>query len=232
MNRSYVHGEDITKVAVTQYIDIDYASVYDFNYYRNKYENLQKAFEPEDYNGLLKHFINYGMNEGRQASSTFDVNSYRLQYTDLRKAYGNNMKSYYMHYIQNGAREGRQTTSTTTMQDITTTYIGVDYAKVYDFNYYISHNADLRKAYGLYDDYALLKHFVNYGMSEGRQASEDFNASIYAGNYVDLLDAYGGNMKKYYEHYMEHGYSEGRNAKSLMSENTSVKLSNIPIRQL
>lgn len=78
MNRSYVHGEDTTKVAVTQYNGIDYASVYDVNYYRNKYEDLQKAFEPEDYNGLLKHFINYGMNEGRQASSTFDVNSYRL----------------------------------------------------------------------------------------------------------------------------------------------------------
>ena len=44
----------------------------------------------------------------------------------------------------------------------------VDYSAVFDYNYYITNNGDIKAAFGD-DDVAVLAHFVNYGMSEGRR---------------------------------------------------------------
>ncbi|MCD8110160.1 MAG: vancomycin resistance protein, partial [Clostridiales bacterium] len=56
---------------------------------------------------LLRHFIQYGMREGRQAKSTFNVSVYKSRYADLRKAFGNDLEQYYLHYIRYGRGEGR-----------------------------------------------------------------------------------------------------------------------------
>ena len=55
----------------------------------------------------MAHFVNYGMNEGRQAKSNFNVHSYKARYEDLQKAFGNDLKKYYQHYINYGQKEGR-----------------------------------------------------------------------------------------------------------------------------
>ena len=45
---------------------------------------------------------------------------------------------------------------------------GVDYAPLYDYDYYIAENPDVREAYA--GDYMLtLRHYVKYGMTEGRK---------------------------------------------------------------
>ena len=126
---------------------------------------------------VLRQFVNYGMAEGRRASANFDVTSYRNQYPDLRQAYGSNLKSYYMHYIDYGYAEGRQGTGCTELQGGITVYNGVDYAPVYNYNYYISHNADVKAAFGG-DEMAVLRQFVNYGMAEGRQAASNFDLTV------------------------------------------------------
>ena len=195
---------------VTVYNGIDYSAVYDYNYYINKYADLKKAYDGDDV-ALLKHFVNYGMKEGRQAKESFDVKSYRSKYQDLRIAYGTDLKKYYLHYINYGVREGRQATGTVSIQNPITTFGGMDYSAVYDYNYYINKYADLKKTYDG-DDVALLKHFVNHGMRESRQAKETFNASYYKGNYADLQNAYGNNLKDYYMHYIRYGQNEGREA--------------------
>ena len=106
------------------------------------------------------------MPEGRQGKETFNVNSYRNKYVDLRKTYGDNLSSYYLHYINYGYREGRTGTGyENTMVGAVTTYNGVNYAAVYDYNYYVAKNSDIKKEYGA-DDAAVLAHFVNFGMSE------------------------------------------------------------------
>lgn len=64
------------------------------------------------------------------------------------------------------------------------------------------------------DDIALLSHFINNGMSEGRQASKNFNVQIYKNNYTDLQQAFGNNLKPYYMHYIQNGKAEGRNAQT------------------
>lgn len=149
------------------------------------------------------------MREGRQGCSEFDVNSYRKRYADLRKAFGDDLRQYYIHYIMNGKNEGRIGTGTTELKDPETVYEGIDYSPVYDYEYYIQNNADIKRAFGD-DDIAVLSHFVNNGMSEGRRGNEEFNVETYRKRYIDLRNAFGKNLKSYYMHYLKNGRAEGR----------------------
>ena len=97
-------------------------------------------------------------------------------------------------------------------------YNGVDYKLVFDPTYYANTYADLKKAFGT-NEAKLLKHFVQYGMKEQRQACAWFNVQTYKNNYVDLQKAYGNNWKSYYLHYINYGYKENRKGVSL---NTNV----------
>lgn len=60
---------------------------------------------------------------------------------------------------------------------------------------------------------ALYDHFINSGMAEGRQSSEQFNISVYKANNQDLIDAFGDDFMKYYNHFIESGYKESRVSK-------------------
>ena len=136
------------------------------------------------------------MAEGRRGNEEFDVNSYRNQYGDLRAAYGDDLISYYLHYIDYGRSEGRQGsgytgpaapsdpgTPSTPGGSRLTVYEGRDYASVYDYDYYISHNGDVAAAFGG-DQAATLRQFVLYGMAEGRQGSENFDVNSYKNEYA------------------------------------------------
>ena len=101
----------------------------------------------------------------------------------------------------------------TTQQQTTQKYVygGVDYSAVFEPNYYLSKYADLKAAFGS-NATAALQHFVNFGMSEGRQAISTFNVHTYRARYTDLQKAFGSNLKAYYQHYMNFGIKEGRKA--------------------
>ena len=73
----------------------------------------------------------------------------------------------------------------------------------------MANNADVKKAFGN-DDVAVLQHFVNYGMKEGRCAKEAFAVQPYRSRYADLQAAYGDNLPAYYMHYINYGVREGR----------------------
>ena len=171
-------GVDKILNPITTLNGVDYSAVYDMNYYYNKYGDVRKAFGYDEVK-LLQHFVNYGMKEGRQGKATFDVVSYRNAYRDLRKAFGNNLALYYIHYINYGSKENRKATGVTKLQGAITTYNGIDYSAIYDYNYYHDTYGDLRKAYGDYDDVAMIKHFATYGIQEWRQAKATYNASTY-----------------------------------------------------
>lgn len=101
-----------------------------------------------------------------------------------------------------------------TVWDIADTfYQGNDYAAVYDRNYYNAVYQDLRNAFHGDADF-LIQHFVQYGMKEGRQASNDFNVHVYKDNYEDLRNAFGDDLPFYYLHYITYGKAEGRNART------------------
>ncbi len=143
--------------------------IFDITYYKKNNPDLVAVYG-DDLKKYCTHFAVYGMNEGRQGCATFNVNSYKLQYADLRQAYGNDLSKYYEHYLKYGYRENRKGTGCTSRQGYVTQYNGVDYASVYNCDYYLANNADVKNAYGSNDDIAVLQHFVNYGMNEGRQA--------------------------------------------------------------
>lgn len=92
---------------------------------------------------------------------------------------------------------------------IRTVYRGVDYAAVFDEEYYLSKYPDIARAYAGNVD-QVLAHFVNYGMSEGRQGCQNFDVFSYKRQYADLRAAYGNNLKSYYLHYVNFGKKEGR----------------------
>ena len=219
MNYGYKEGRKAVNVTtmskpLTVYKGVDYSKVYDFNFYINKYADMKKYYQFDD-ESALKHFVEHGMAEGRQGSSTFDLGSYKNSSPDLRKYYGNDNSKYYIHYINHGYKENRAATGAATMTNPTTVFDGVDYSKVYDFNYYINKYPDMKKYYQ-YDDTGALRHFVLYGIREGRQASENFNLQVYRQNATDLQKYYGfapENNIKYVTHYMYHGYKEGRKSK-------------------
>jgi len=90
----------------------------------------------------------------------------------------------------------------------------VDYSPIFDAHYYSETYPDLKKAYGS-NEKALLNHFINYGMKEGRNGNSTFNVYSYRGRYSDLQNAYGDNLKKYYEHYLYWGQAEGRDGSAI-----------------
>ena len=201
---------------------LDYSSVFDADYYLNKYPDVNEwANGSKD--KALDHFINYGMSEGRRGSEAFDAQSYYNEYPDLRAAFGTDLASYYSHYLMYGKKEGRHATGCSKLKGAATKAGGVDYAPVYDPEYYLSRNGDVEKAftkstYGgvtMVDDSAVLRHFINYGMSEGRRGSEAFDVYSYRTRYLDLRKAYGSNLKEYYLHYLEYGMKEHRNGSSM-----------------
>ena len=90
----------------------------------------------------------------------------------------------------------------------------LDYALVYDHDYYVSHHPDVAEAFDG-NEAATFRHFLAHGMSEGRRAISSFDAREYSSLHKDVRAAYGDNWEKYYTHYMKHGKSEGRAGRQL-----------------
>ena len=84
-----------------------------------------------------------------------------------------------------------------------------DYSLVFDKYYYACNNPDVVNVIGD-DEKNLLKHFLDYGMQEGRRGIENFDVAYYKANNPDLSEIYGENLTLYYEHYIKYGHSEGR----------------------
>ena len=91
---------------ITKLNGVNYKYVFQVGYYADRYDDLFAAygFDDEQY---LRHFVCFGMKEGRQASGNFNVYHYRTRYSDVRKAYGRYLEKYYLHYINFGYKEGR-----------------------------------------------------------------------------------------------------------------------------
>ena len=80
--------------------------VFDAAYYADSYADLKAAFGYDE-NALLTHYLTFGLNEGRCASTVFDAAAYRNAYADLDAAFGDNWDAYVDHYYAVGMAEGR-----------------------------------------------------------------------------------------------------------------------------
>ena len=204
-----LHGTGCTEMKdyVTVYGSMDYASVYDYNYYIAKYPEVANKIGYDDQK-VLNYFVEQGMAQHQQASAQFDPVSYRFEYADLRKAYGDTWAGYYNHYVRWGKAAGLHGTGCTEMKDYVTVYGSMDYASVYDYNYYIAEYPEVLNKVG-YDDQKVLNYFVEQGMAQHQQASAEFDPVSYRFEYADLRKAYGDTWAGYYNHYVRWGKAAG-----------------------
>lgn len=86
---------------------LNYAPVFDPTYYKNKYPDIAQSPYGVSDAMLWQHFLDFGMNEFRQASAEFNPVVYKERYSDLREAFGDDEFSYYRHYVMFGKNEGR-----------------------------------------------------------------------------------------------------------------------------
>ena len=85
-----------------------------------------------------------------------------------------------------------------------------DYTAIFDANYYYSVYPDLQAAIGN-DEEALFRHFIAYGMKEGRMGNATFNVKAYMKNNLDLVGLMkADDLTEYYAHYANAGNAEGR----------------------
>ena len=194
--------------SVTVLNGVDYSPVFDADYYLDKYPDLKAAYGDND-EAALQHFVQFGMKEGRQGNAAFDVRSYKKRYADLRTAYGEGWKDYYLHYMCCGVKEGRTGSYCVKRIGYVTQYDGVDYSSIYNADYYLNSNPDVKAAYGD-DDILALKHFVLCGINEGRSGDGKFFVNAYKERYDDLQRCYGDNNKAYCIHYIYIGKKEAR----------------------
>ena len=217
------NGVDTIRNPITKLRGKDYKQVYDFEYYKNNNPDIYRAYGNDDI-ALLKHFIEFGMREERQAKVDFDEKSYRYANADLRWAFKADKTKYYNHFIKHGYKEGRVTTGVTELKNVITKVDGIDYSSVYNFEYYIQSHPDLKNAFGTEDDASALDHFLKYGMRERRKGNENFDVNSYRYQYRDLRIAFKNNFPSYYRHYIQHGRYENRNTKGVTSLQNPVTI--------
>jgi hypothetical protein len=187
-------------VAIHRYPLLVDARVFNSSWYLQKYPDLAKAFGT---NGLraTQHWLHNGMSEGRQGNLQFFSKEYLAMYPDLQRAFGAN--GYFLatlHYIQNGIGEGRAGRYSLRKE-------------VFDATWYLQHNADLLKAFGLNKE-AAIKHWLTFGINEGRQASPNFSAKLYLQKYADVRASVGANnYQGAITHYILYGLKEKRTAR-------------------
>jgi len=123
--------------------------VFNAKYYADQYPDLYDAF---GYNETLlyRHFLKYGLKEGRVMNPVIDIVKYRDSYQDLDNAFGNNWDAYVQHYIEYGIKEKRDN--------------GTDFDPIA----YVESYSDIEEAFG--DDFtAIIDHYQEYGMKEERK---------------------------------------------------------------
>ena len=87
----------------------------------------------------------------------------------------------------------------------TTVYKGVNYKRVYNFDYYMKRYPAVKKQCGG-DPKKAIRYFVTKGMKKQHQAIASFDVRSYRYGNPDLRKSYRLNYRKYYLHYMRKGY--------------------------
>lgn len=163
---------------------------FDPKFYLAQYGDLQNAFG-DDYVAARRHYLEYGINEGRKTSFVFDPVYYVTNYQDLMNAFGSNYKAITTHFLVYGINEGRQA------------------SPVFHSVYYLDNYSDLKNAFG-FNHYSAIVHYFMYGINEGRKASPTFDPVFYLNYYSDLKNAFGTNYYDGINHYFAYGIREGR----------------------
>ena len=203
---------------VTEYDGVDYSAIFDAEYYLNRYTDLKAAYGNDETKAIW-HFVEYGMDEGRQGNEAFNVYTYKGKYADLQAAYGNNIRQYYTHYMFYGKNEGRTAEKISTAYTVTFKVNGQT-VKTETVEYGHSATAPSNigsKRYftGWDKDYSCITKNLEVNAEykyiyDGADYTSVFNASYYLNTYADLKAAYGNDEEKALWHFANYGRDEGR----------------------
>ena len=200
------------------YKGTDYSAVFNPIYYLNKYPDIKAAFG-NNASKAIWHFVEYGIDEGRQGNKAFNVYTYKGKYADLQAAYGNNIRQYYTHYMFYGKNEGRTAEKISTAYTVTFKVNGQT-VKTETVEYGHSATAPSNigsKRYftGWDKDYSCITKNLEVNAEykyiyDGADYTSVFNASYYLNTYADLKAAYGNDEEKALWHFANYGIDEGR----------------------
>ena len=177
------------------------AIAFNYKFYADLYEDLKNNY---GYNEslLYKHWITYGIKEGRIASPAYCSAFYLKNNGDIATAYGcMNCAKAYFHYTIYGYKEGDR-----------------EISPIFSAKYYLSNNIDVANTYGNNNFFMAAAHFNSCGIYEFRNSSQYYNGQYYKNKNGDLH-----NMSSYklIIHYIKYGIGETRIA------NSSMKIPNI-----
>ncbi len=133
--------------------------VFNAEYYAEKYPELKVAYGIDEAQ-LYKHFVNYGLEEGRVASPYFDVRFYMNNNGEqLREHCHGDYNVAFAHFVKYVSDANERKNNPKLL------------SPTFDCAYYGSAYADTKT---LTTELALLQHFVTVGEAEGRAASQGF----------------------------------------------------------
>ena len=174
-------------------------------YYLESYPDLKAAFG-NDYNRARQHWLDNGIREGRQSSSSFGVADYLNRHADLKSAFGSNYDAALNHWASNGMQEGRNP-----VPQVPNNWPHDPRLSVLDPEFYLKKYPDLASAFGGTNFEAAKSHWLQHGIGEGRQPSATFSIQAYLERYPDLAQAFGNNYSAALDHWLNRGRTEIRN---------------------
>ncbi len=139
--------------------------IFDPEYYAQSNLDVADSMNP-DRDILFRHFLSYGLAEGRSPGHALDVAAYREAYPDLAEAFGDDWDSYVQHYVTIGIKEARSNFAL---------FSPIPYADA---------NPDVKAAYG-YDETALITHYLVFGIREHRPLFPKVEKKQISGTGVD-----------------------------------------------
>ena len=143
--------------------------VFDPAYYLARYADLNKAFSG-CFESAKRHWLNTGINEGRQGSHSFDPRYYLQNNSDLSSYYGNkNYSAAINHFLGHGLKEGRRGTSSSSPSAQPTPPV----ATIYEHSNYGGKSLQLHVG-GVYDYSFLLANGFNDSISSLKLANGSY----------------------------------------------------------
>lgn len=227
-------------VPATEINGFQLSQLFDETFYLSNNSDVENAIAAGAFNSGFEHFIDFGINEGRDPSILFNEDFYLAANPDVASAVSNGgFASGLAHYLNFGAFEGRDPSSLFDESDYLLEnpdvqlaidaggftngfdhYIEVGAAEgrlpnliLFNENFYIARNADVAQAVTNGSIKNGLEHYVLFGQREGRDPSSLFDESAYLAVNSDVVDAIAdGAFSSGFEHYIKFGRAEGREA--------------------
>ncbi|MEM1291304.1 MAG: choice-of-anchor D domain-containing protein [Cyanobacteria bacterium P01_H01_bin.162] len=211
--------------------------LFDETYYLTQNPDIAAAVAQGGFATGYDHFVQFGINEGRNPSVYFDEAFYRANNADVAAAIANgSLSSGLMHYLSFGHWENRDPSTLFDASDYLLNHPDVSAAVasgifasgfehfiefgddegrlstlLFEEAFYQQQNADVAAAVQAGVFSSGFEHFISFGQQEGRAPSNFFNESAYLNGNSDVAAAVqAGAFSSGFEHYALFGRAEGR----------------------